>query len=237
MSERKDLIAICEMFNISLDWNSKTDADILKSIVAKLNSLETNHEKFSVPDSLAFPQSARDLKGVIEDKDLWNELEQFHQLLQNDYTCRRQMLLNRLDCTVESFKWKASKTRNPSNPSGDSRKQGTEGKESLNDRIHQMYDTSRAELKPQPNVKMAHLLALRESDCDKLLNSVVSSRSNDCQVNYKNHKNRHTNLVNLKQIIIPDVPDRGGRTDDIGSPPRETYSHQQRYGRGRGGRR
>lgn len=226
MGERNDLLAIRKLLNIDSDINNKTDIELLHSILSMLNS-SSNDEKLdllkqsNLPDSLAFPKNIRSNHALQSKTELWNRLEKLQNMLKTDYSCRRQMLINRLDCTIESFKWKASNLAETNTSS----------------LIHQMYDLPRARLKKDPDVTISHLLALRDTECDTLLNSVVSSTKFDCQVNYKkqqqHHQQRSIDLVNLKQIIIPSVPDRGGRTDEIRPPVKETFS-QQRRARGRG---
>lgn len=262
MAERKDLIAIADMLDMHgdkhQDRDNETDIGILHKIVTSLESLlehdQNRHESipnnrnklitaFSTngrfPDSLAFPKPVRDSQNLSENHQLWKDLRKFNDLLRNDYSCRRQMLISRLDCTVESFKWKSSEVRKQAHLEAAEDKKSHKDKKSLNDLIHEKYDQARVGLVNEPQITISHLLALRETDCDSLLNSVVSTKSVDCQVLYKPTKQQRQNntgqLVNLKQVIIPEVPDRGGRTDEMRMPSKETFS-QQRRGRA-GGKR
>lgn len=238
MGERSDLLAICKLLNINDINNDQTDIELLKAVLSTLNSSHNSNkqlqllDKSKLPDSLAFPETIRCNNNLQEKTELWNELKQFQDLLRTDYSCRRQMLINRLDCTIESFKWKASdlaKSNNATDKNDQSQKE-----KSLNDIIHEKYEQPRMGLKKDPDVTMSHLLALRETECDILLNGVVSSTKFDCQVAYNKQKHQQSDdLVNLKQIIIPDVPDRGGRTGEIRPPVRETFPRQRRA-RGRG---
>lgn len=244
MSEKKDLIAIMEALGISDRIADSTNTDLLRSVISHLKELESKSPNEAehltlgnLPDSLAFPASSRDRLSQCDSSLFWAELRRLQNFLRSDHSCRRQMLLNRLDCTVESFKWKGS---------DGSAKQG-ETKESLNGAIHDRYDKARVGLNDEPNVTLSHLLALRESECDNLLNSVVSTRKIDCKISYKQHQQQKSSrsnkrddgdrMTNLKQVIIPDVPDRGGRTDEIRPPIKETFGQQRRNFRGRGGRR
>lgn len=248
MTERKDLISICRNLNIINSdelANDKTDIELLRLILDNLNVSvgDTSNTSYlghklnthDLPDSLAFPASTRKSTNLVEQTELWDKLAKFNDLLKLDYACRRQMLLNRLDCTVESFKWKNSSDQVASN------RDNSRPQVSSNDQIHEKYDTIRRELKDEPQIGLDHLLALRENERDYLLNSVVSSKKIDCQVSYKTSNKLQQDrlnetLINLKQVIIPDVPDRGGRPGEIRPPQRETFS-QQRRSRGRGGRR
>lgn len=201
MSERKDLIAICEMLGMPSDQdatNNKTDIELLRDILATLDDeveqgggsnkrVSTLLAHKTIPDSLAFPQQTRDKLQLAECTNLWEELRQFHHLLKPDYSCRRQMLLNRLDCTVESFKWKASNSNLGKNDKGDSKtKAGGDAargqdnsekkKSSPNELIQEKYDGVRVNLREEPNVTTSHLLALRETECDQIMNGIVSSK-------------------------------------------------------------
>lgn len=233
MSERNDLLTICKLLNIHDINNNKSDIELVKEILSTLNSPSDTNKQLQLlnqsilPDSLAFPKTIRSNNNLQAKTELWNKIKKFQDLLKADYSCRRQMLINRLDCTIESFKWKASDLAT------DKSSQSSRGK-SLNDMIHEKYEQPRMGLRRDPDVTISHLLALRETECDTLLNGVVSTAKFDCQVAYnkRNHQ-QNDDPVNLKQIVIPDVPDRGGRTDEIRPPVRETFS-QQRRARGRG---
>lgn len=258
MAERKDLIAIGEMLStldpVDQDTDKQTDVQILQNIIKTLESLPLTNTKDQptrnlktlasyynnnqFPDSLAFPKTIRDSQNLVENSEIWTDLRKFNDSLKTDYSCRRQMLINRLDCTVESFKWKASETRKQAHLDARGDKSSNKDRKSLNDMIHEKYDQARKGLTREPQITISHLLAMRESECDNLLNSVVSSKNLDCQVIYKNTKQQRQDntgqLVNLKQIIIPEVPDRGGRTDEMRAPSKETFPQHHR---GRGGRR
>lgn len=221
--ERKDLIEVYkllaspdELLQRDEHWlNGKTDIELLKSIVDKLNQQDD-----LVGDPL-LPCRSSSVSTKSAPRELWTELDKFNNSLRQNFTCRRQMQLNRLDCTVESFKWKS-----------------TEHSET-NDKIHQIYDQIRISLKPEPSVTMSHLLALRLNDCDTLLNEIVSStKTTDCKIIYSQgrEESAESKGVNLKQVIIPDVPDRGGRPEEIRAPQRDSFARPfHRTGpRGRG---
>lgn len=224
MAERKELLAIYRLLdNKSPPDNqvdNKSELELLRNIVTTLESGKSDKrlDKDNLPDSLAFPRDTRDGKNLIEATDIWDRLEKFNNLLRSDYTCRRQMLLKRLDCTVESFKWKGNKKQ------GDDKPLHAKAK-SLNDQIHERYDNARSNIRDESQVSMSDLLAIRDTQCDRILNGVVSTESVDCQIPYG--KQRQGDMINLKQVIIPHVPDRGGRTDEVRPPPKETHGHQR----------
>lgn len=233
-TERKELLHIHSLLmrqeysQSAADQANASDLAILRKIISLVRETKLNEQ---LDESLAFDGDTRDklsneLRVEAQDQ-IWQPLEKFDDQLRRDYTCRRQMLLSRLDCTIESFKWKGS---NKSEPKGGRAK-------SMNEQIHETYDKTRPTMKDEPQVSMARLLAVREKDCDRLLNGIVSSSpSADCKINYKGDKQAQSEMVNLKQVIIPNVPDRGGRTDEVRPPPKETFGQQRGRGRGGGGR-
>lgn len=217
MDERSELVALASLLG-QQHSEQLEDIELLSNIVSAVEGQKVAQQ---VDDSLAFPQDSG--LGFDEDHSLWTRLDRLEGQLNKDYTNRRQMLLSRLECTVESFR----------------KKRGSS--DSVN-RIEACYAKQKASLSREPNVSIAHLLAVRSSQGDKLLNGVVSSNKVDCKISYRNNQSRdasssHAGLVSLKQIIIPDVPDRGGRTDEH-KEPKKGFSDRERAGlRGhRGGR-
>lgn len=223
MSEVKSthLQDICKITGIRQD-SARSDIETLQLILDSLeankkdsgdsSSVKLDSSKISqIADSLAFPSAHRLDKNLKDRSELWNQLDKLNKTLKADYSARRQMVLERLDRTVDSFKSKwANADRHKTDQKGSTHK-------TRSDLIEEKYKQARADLTREPNVTLSHLLAVRETDCDKYLNNVVSSRSVDCKVNYPKqagNKSGQEELVNLKQIIIPKVPDRGGRTGD-----------------------
>lgn len=240
-TERADLLAIAKALKLrdNADEGSQIEqcdeTELLRSIVKCVKSVQSGtHNETSnaalrnVKDSFAFPTTIMNNTGPNDDPNqatrLWTALSKLNDMLRQDYTCRRAMLLNRLDCTVESFKWKNS---NNNKIDGSSK--------SINDLIHEKYEASRLNMKNEPRVDLANLLAVRETESDSLLNRVVSSKKLDCKISYKANERQKTggDLTYLKQVVISDVPDRGGRTNEIQPPAKETFK-QQRTDRGRG---
>ncbi|KAI5736369.1 hypothetical protein M8J76_002551 [Diaphorina citri] len=122
----------------------------------------------------------------------WETLMQVQNEMAEEYRLRREMLLTRLDCTIESFKWSDR----------------LKGKEAV---IEKVYSEKRDKLSPDPTVSLADLLAARED----LAIAEKTSNSN---------------------VIIGQVPDRGGRPSEQQAPPPEMPSWQQRNAGGGGGR-
>lgn len=167
-SERKDLDVICDHLGISHHkgggGGDVSEVQILKSIVDRIADLkESTHNQrtgdneassesreavlaarlASLPDSLAFPTQRRAQTNLAHNDTLWQQLRRWQDALKQDFSCRRQIMINRLDCTVESFKWKAAKGS------------------SQNDEIHKRYDPARAKLAAEPGVSTSALLAAR----------------------------------------------------------------------------
>lgn len=253
-AERTDLLAIGEALNIfdSKDESKKQCDNIalLKVIIGHIKSAQQDlsrqlnkHDAAlkNIGESFAFTPKARGKVAVHEDPNsmnFWLALSKLNEMLRQDYTHRRAMLLNRLDCTVESFKWKNSNNDKPSRNN-----QGTYNNDktkTVNDLIQERYESARLKLRNEPQISLAHLLAVRDTESGILLNSVVSSRSVDCKISYKSVNESHRaqnngNLTYLKQVLIPDVPDRGGRPNEIKPPKKETFNQQHRHNKGRGG--
>ena len=70
---------------------------------------------------------------------------QINQMLSEDFRMRRELLLTRLDVTVQSFKWADRLKRN-------------------NNEISALYQQRRKELSIKPNVKLFHILAARDGN-------------------------------------------------------------------------
>lgn len=139
--------------------------------------------------------------------DQWTDLEKRHVELDQEYDLRREMLLTRLDCTVQAFNWS----------------------ERLKPKQGQILGTYRAKLdvletmlKGGSNTDIVALLAARD-----LLLAIEKASSAAVLKNTKSKIQRH---------IIGSVPDRGGRAWEHAAPAPEMPSWQkQRATRGRGG--
>lgn len=97
-------------------------------------------------DSMAFPAEVRETMDNLKMEDnLWSELENFNDHLKQDYTCRRQMLLRRLDCPVESFKRKGASAKNQQDCKKHEPKKGAA--RPIDDEIYEIYDEVRVNFK------------------------------------------------------------------------------------------
>lgn len=133
------------------------------------------------------------LLNALLSNEQWKKLMEINQILCDDFKLRRELLLTRLDVTIQSFKWADRLKKN-------------------NNEITDLYHQRRKELSVKQNVKIYDILAAR----DDLLNQ---------------EKTCSTRLMcrsDLHKIIIPKVPDRGGRTCELEPPPPEMPKFSQR---------
>lgn len=136
----------------------------------------------------------------------WMDLEKRHAELDKEYDLRREMLLTRLECTVQAFNWS----------------------ERLKHKQSEILEKYRAKLsalerlvKGGANTDIVALLAARE-----LLLAIEKASSAAVLKNTKSKIQRH---------IMGSVPDRGGRAWEHAPPPPEMPSWQKQRATGRGG--
>lgn len=137
----------------------------------------------------------------------WKKLEKLQNELDSEYDLRREMLMTRLDVTIQSFQW-------------------AEAAKSKGDTILECYSSKRQKLNSILRCKKAtdivELLAARN---DLLFVEKTSSASV--------RKNTQTDL---QKHIIGMVPDRGGRANEHQPPPPEMPAWQKnRNNMGQGG--
>jgi len=89
-------------------------------------------------DYLAKPLLIADLSA-----DQWTQLMHINQFLTDDFQMRRELLLTRLDVTVQSFKWAESMKKS-------------------NNEITSIYQKYRKDLPVRPNVKLFKILSARD---------------------------------------------------------------------------
>ncbi|KAG8278216.1 Protein fam98a [Homalodisca vitripennis] len=80
--------------------------------------------------------------GVLSDKQ-WHQIQELQTELHKEYRMRREMLLKRLDVTIQSFQW-------------------SERLKNQQDRVVAVYGSKRNAMKVEPNVDLADLLAARD---------------------------------------------------------------------------
>lgn len=74
----------------------------------------------------------------------WEQLATINQSLYEDFLLRRELLMTRLDVTIQSFKWADSMKKN-------------------NNEITSLYQKYRKQLPVKPTIKLFHILCARES--------------------------------------------------------------------------
>lgn len=138
--------------------------------------------------------------------DQWNTLEKMQRELDAEYNLRREMLITRLDVTVQSFKWSdAAKTKE--------------------DQFGCRYSEKRGALDALKYAgKSADLIELLAARDDLLYLDKTSSASV-----------RENTKSDLQKHIIGTVPDRGGRANEHAPPPPEMPSWQKNRSSGPGG--
>ncbi|XP_060072072.1 protein FAM98A-like [Ylistrum balloti] len=153
------------------------------------------------------------LKARLSDKQ-WDQVLKINEALCREYQTRREMLLKRLDVTVQSFMW------------------SEKAKQKEND-IAAVYQPVRKSLQTKPAIGVAQILSARDD-----LTRLEKTSSGDA---------REKTKCAINRVLIPKVPDRGGRAWELEPPPPEMPSFMKREaapqrpqsghggGRGRGG--
>ena len=85
------------------------------------------------------------LLNALLDDSQWEKLVQINQTLSDDFQMRRELLLTRLDVTVQSFKWADRLKKN-------------------NTEIATIYQQKRKEFSVIQNVKIYYVLAARDGE-------------------------------------------------------------------------
>lgn len=118
---------------------SKPPANVtVKEIWAKIESQVMNSLASLPKDCLAKPLLNSKLTGQQ-----WAQLMKINQTLSEDFLMRRELLMTRLDVTVQSFKWADHMKKN-------------------NNEITNLYQKYRKELPIKPTVKLFEILAARD---------------------------------------------------------------------------
>lgn len=136
----------------------------------------------------------------------WRLLETKHKDLDAEYNLRRQMMLTRLEATVQSFQWS----------------------EGMKHRQNEINDRFQLKLKELEKLKLGgddtNIVALLAARADLAIIEKTSS------VNV-----RKNTASKIEKHVIGSVPDRGGRANEHAPPPPEMPSWQQQRASGPGG--
>lgn len=116
----------------------------------------------------------------------WQYLEDLEKQLEADYTIRRQTLITRCECTINSFKWRK------------------DSKPEINDKLNKIIQEIK-QLPSKPNIGLHHALAVKASDCEESLNSIVSSSHQSCDIvvpmTLQANRGKHF-IINLIIIMV-----------------------------------
>ncbi|KAH8312475.1 hypothetical protein KR044_010985, partial [Drosophila immigrans] len=136
----------------------------------------------------------------------WRQLEAMHKDLDAEYNLRRQMMLTRLEATVQSFQWS----------------------ESMKHRQNEISDRFQLKLK--------QLDGLRFGGADTNIVALLAARADLAIIEKTSSVNVRKNTASkIEKHVIGNVPDRGGRANEHAPPPPEMPSWQQQRAGGPGG--
>ncbi|GFQ64706.1 protein FAM98A, partial [Trichonephila clavata] len=186
-STASSLETILEVLDIKLGENDDP--------IALLSEIE-NKVKEKISSDARSVESPALIDGLSDKQ--WDSINDLYRDFLQEYKVRRELLLSRLDVTIQSFKWG----------------EGSKGKET---EIKNVFVPKRMNLKKNPAVKVSDVVAARESIFH------IEKTSNDELV--KNTKS------SVNRILIPSVPDRGGRPKEQ-RPPVEMPGWSKRSGGG-----
>ncbi|KAH8409789.1 hypothetical protein KR222_007296, partial [Zaprionus bogoriensis] len=141
----------------------------------------------------------------------WRLLETMHKDLDAEYNLRRQMMLTRLEATVQSFQWS----------------------ESMKKRQHEIAERFQR--------KLSELEQFKLGGADTNIVALLAARADLAIIEKTSSVNVRKNTASkIEKHVIGSVPDRGGRANEHAPPPPEMPSWQQQRasgpaGGGRGG--
>ncbi|KAK5640202.1 hypothetical protein RI129_011013 [Pyrocoelia pectoralis] len=184
--QASDLRKILQILGYPQPPKNITMQILLKKLIPSIQALLSKAPKDLIGNPI--------FNGTLSEEQ-WETLEKINEDLHDEYLIRREMLLKRLDCTIQSFQWSDK----------------TKGKDSA---FQQKYTEKRKELRTDPDVGIADLLAARDD-------VAIIEKTSNASVR-KNTKS------SINRVIIGAVPDRGGRTSEQAPPPPEMPPWQQR---------
>ncbi|XP_067625909.1 protein FAM98B [Eurosta solidaginis] len=174
-----------------------------KAFFDKLNFKVEELARQSKPGVLSEPLLR--LKKPLTDAQ-WKKLDAIQAGLDAEYNMRRQMLLTRLEVTIQSFQW-SDKMRKRENE------------------IVNRYQKKLHELDP-----------LRYGTQDTTIVALLAARADLAIIEKTSSANVRKNTnCKIQKHVIGSVPDRGGRAHEHAPPPPEMPSWQQQRSSGPGG--
>lgn len=205
--------------SFSTELNPRKDLSLINgclSITGNLNDTKSYFQK--IKEKLGTARIEEDSLLLPGNKHLtsqqWAELKNLNDLFRRDYAIRREMLLRRADTTISSFGWKNDPSREIDQAV-------------LND----LYQKCRERMSVPPRITLANALAARSSDCNSLINDVISTSHASCLIpNVSGKANQGAQQqLQLHKFLMGSVPDRGGRVDDKPIPRKESFAQQNQH--------
>ncbi|XP_048474272.1 protein FAM98A-like [Rhincodon typus] len=130
----KELQALCQALGMAEPNRDTPVPQLFRDVETKLRDV-----------SAGLPQAGvgKPLLNKSLEPEQWENLKEIHRVMCAEYDCRRQMLITRLDVTVQSFHW-------------------AEGAKQHEAVIRQLYEPLRQTLSARSSITPAHLLSARE---------------------------------------------------------------------------
>ncbi|XP_041035229.1 protein FAM98A-like isoform X2 [Carcharodon carcharias] len=130
----RELQALCQALGMAEPTRDVPVPQLFRDLETQIRDVSSG----LVPDGVGKPLLSRSL-----DPDQWEHLKEIHRAMCIEYECRRQMLISRLDVTVQSFHW-------------------SEGAKQHKAVMVQSYEPLRQALCARSGITLAHLLSARE---------------------------------------------------------------------------
>ncbi|XP_023577316.1 protein FAM98C [Octodon degus] len=185
----QELVLTLQALRLPIPLLGTPASQLLQELHAKISELLPSLPPGSMQPLLSYPLDAPQ----------WEALESLSQSLKDQYSCRRCLLLKRLDLTTSAFHW-------------------TDRAEAQGKAMKTVLTPLRAVLTPKSDISIAHVLAAR-ADLSRLVpaTSMAARRGTCCAIN---------------KVLMGDVPDRGGRPNEL-EAPMPTWQSRREDGGGR----
>ncbi|XP_066205119.1 protein FAM98C [Saccopteryx leptura] len=189
----QELILILQALGLPRPTLGTLASRLLRELHAKVSELLPSLPPGSLEPLLSYPLDAP----------RWEALESLCQSLRYQYSCRRRLLLKRLDLTTSAFHW-------------------SDRAEAQGEAMKAVLIPIREALTPESEVSIAHVLAAR-ADLSRLVpaTSRAARRVTCCAIN---------------KVLMGNVPDRGGRPNELEAPMPSWQNRRENGGGQKAGR-